>query len=406
MGATRVLHIASHEINVGDGALIDGIRGQLDAVADRPIDYQPLDVVPLGSGAAAFDPAILADYDLVLIGGGGTIDGSVNHTESGMALPLGGAAIRQSPTPLAFVAIGYNLFPGQTLHCRGPLIDLLDACRQRGFPFSVRNDSSHERLVEAVGDAARDVVEVPDPGFFIRPDRSYVVPQMTGRRPTVLLQLAGDNLERRLGAAPCRRWFARRPERTRRGFVDQIADLIAWLVTQRHAEVVLAPHITRDLRLTAEVIDRLPMSLARPHVRVLGVPHPSHAPQFFQAYAEADLVIGMRGHSVICAVGLRVPCVAISTHAKVAGFMRKCELSRWSIPWSEHFGSEVRQACAQLLDAPSAQLAARDAATANFHDRFAQFMAHAWRLTDTTATRPDSAPRSLRKVVDRSTIIT
>ena len=175
---------------------------------------------------AAFDPDILADYDLVLVGGGGTIDGSPNHTESGMALPLSGDAIRRSPTPLAFVALGYNLFPGQTLHCRDPLIDVLTACRERGFPFSVRNDSSHERLVEAVGDAARDVVEVPDPGFFVRPDRSYVVPQMTGRRPSVLVQLAGDNLDRRLGTATGRRWFARRTDRKRRAFTDKIADLV------------------------------------------------------------------------------------------------------------------------------------------------------------------------------------
>jgi polysaccharide pyruvyl transferase WcaK-like protein len=389
VAATRVLHIASHQINVGDGALIDGIRWQLDAVAERPIDYRPLDVVPLGSGAASFDPGILADYDLVLVGGGGTIDGSPNHTESGMALPLSGDAIRRSPTPLAFVALGYNLFPGQRLHCRAPLIDVLAACRERGFPFSVRNDSSHERLVEAVGDAARDVVEVPDPGFFVRPDRSYIVPQMTGRRPSVLVQLAGDNLDRRLGMATGRRWFTRRTDhmrRMRRAFIGKIADLVTWLVTQRHAEVVLAPHITRDLSLTAEIVERLPASITRPHVRVLGVPHPSHASQFFQAYAQADLVIGMRGHSVICAVGLRVPCVAISTHAKVSGFMRKCGLDPWSIPWSDRFSADVRQACQQLLDDPSAQFPARDAATAGLHDRFAQFMARAWSLTGTAST--------------------
>ena len=101
----------------------------------------------------------------------------------------------------------------------------------------------------------------------------------------------------------------------------------------------------------------------------------------FRPTPKSDLVIGMRGHSVICAVGLRVPCVAISTHAKVSGFMRKCALDHWSIPGPDHFERTVRQACQQLLDDPSAQFPARDTATAGFHNRFAQFMARAWSLT-------------------------
>jgi polysaccharide pyruvyl transferase WcaK-like protein len=391
----RVLHIASHEINIGDGALIDGIRQQLDTLASQPIDYQPLDVVQIESGDLPFDPRRFADYDLVLIGGGGTIDGSPNHTASGMALPLSGDAIRQSPTPLAFVAIGYNLFPGQTLHNRGPLADVLTACRQRGFPFSVRNDSSFERIVESVGDAARDVVEVPDPGFFVRTDRAYKVPQMTGRRPSVLVQLAGDNLDRRIGTQPRRRWLRPRKDRSRRKFTDRITDFVRWLAQQYQAEIVLAPHITRDLALTAEVVDRLPNPIARHQVRVLGVAHPRRAAQFFQAYADADLVVGMRGHSVICAVGLRVPCVAIATHAKVGGFMSKCGLDAWSIPWSDGFLDAICQATAQLLDDPGPQLRARDAGTADFARRFAQFMARAWRLTGrpTTDQRPATPER-------------
>jgi polysaccharide pyruvyl transferase WcaK-like protein len=281
------------------------------------------------------------------------------------------------------VGIGYNLFPGEVLHCKSQLIDVLQACREREFPFAVRNDGSWERLRTEVGTAASDVVEIPDPGFFVRVDADYACPQQLGRHPSVLLQVAGDNLTRRLGESQSSRFWMRTSQRRERQFVDQMAAYIGWLVDACAAEVVLAPHIARDISLTGKIFDRLPPKISRPHVRMLGITHPLRAAQFFQAYARSDLVVGMRGHSVICAVGLRVPCLALATHQKVSGFMRKCGLAEWSIDWSPHCCEQIRDATRQLLTRPEVQLEARDRGTADFEQRFQHFMQRTWE----TATR-------------------
>jgi len=384
-----VLHAASHQINVGDGALIMGMRGALARVASTPVAFTDAEVVDFVGDLSALQGENFGQrHDLILVGGGGAISGGRNFAASGMACPLGGNDIRRLRPPLAYVALGYNLFPGQPFFHKKSLIDVLRATAELEIPFSVRNDGSLERLQELAGLAADHVVEVPDPGFFVTADPDYHVPQFQGERRRVVLQVAGDNLEHRLALAERGRDFRwrRKPEkRRRRAFIDDMARLVRWLVEKQHAQVVLAPHITRDLTITAEILERAPNAIVRPHVRVLGVPHPKSAAQFFAAYARADLVIGMRGHSVICAVGLGTPCLAISTHDKVAGFMRKCGLSDWTVAWTRDFYERMQAAASELLERPEKQLAARAASTAGFGARFDQFMGRCWRKRRTRA---------------------
>jgi polysaccharide pyruvyl transferase WcaK-like protein len=314
------------------------------------------------------------DFHLVLVGGGGTIDGKPYRRKSGMAFPLSGEQIRGQRIPLCYVALGYNLFQGEQLHCRNALADVLRACVDLDIPFSVRNDGSLNRLQEAVGDAADQVVEVPDPGFFV-PVAEDRVPRMDSSRPTVLLQIAGDNLTRRLGAVATKRWFGKRSGNAVGELARQAAELVTWLVEQCDVDVVLAPHISKDLAVTAAVFDYLKPAIARYRVRSLGIVSARQAPLFFAAYQQADLVIGMRGHSVICAVGLDRPCIALSTHDKVRGFMENCGLNAWTVDYGRDWVEQTKRQTLSLLSEPARYHVARQAGTRDFAARFDSFLA-------------------------------
>lgn len=381
-----VLHIASHNINVGDGAITDGIRNELSKIADEVVEFSEIDILDFSPpyGNLSIQDIDFSCYCLTLVGGGGIIDGKAGRIRSGNAFPMSGAELRRARFPIAYVAVGYNLYPGQVLHCKEALVEVLKACADRDIPFSVRNDGSLERLREQVGNAADHVVEIPDPAFFIQIDPDHVIPQMRNHKPTILIQVAGDNLDKRLRSTHksiVGRFALRRAETPERQFINKCANLITWLIENYDADVVLAPHITRDLRLTSEVVDRLPIPLARKKTRVLGIPHPRYAPQFFAAYAKADLVIGMRGHSAICSVGLRIPFIAISTHAKVSGFMEKCGLSQW-VTTPEDFEERVPLLCHLALTSPDTYFYARDTGTKEFPARFRDFMKRCWRLAE------------------------
>ena len=382
--AVPVLHVASHRINVGDGALIEAIQRGLRRVAGAPIRFEDFDIVDLEPefGGASLREVDLGRYRLVLVGGGGTIDNKRTRTASGMAFPMSGDEIRASPTPLAFVALGYNLFGGTRLRNEAALADVIRACAERGFPFSVRNDGSLTRLREALGAAAESVVEIPDPGFFVDVPEHCPVPQFSGRRPRILVQPAGDSLgfHVRRGSELVGRVRNRFPVGLAREVVGGLGDVVRWLVEAFDAEVVLAPHISKDLPLVVGILARLSPAIARKRVRVLGVADPVGAGAFFAAYAQADLVIGMRGHSVICACGLRVPCIGLSTHPKVEGFMAACDLCDWAVRYRPGYRAELERLSAELLTDPAPWLARRDAATAAFGTRFDDFLRRCWAL--------------------------
>lgn len=370
-----ILHIASHSINVGDGALIQGMRARFAPLLPRPARYHDRDIVAFNSPDGNMDLGDLQfdEYDLILVGGGGTIDGKPYRQNSGMAFPLGGSEIRNGHIPLCYVALGYNLFPGEELHCCDALVEVLRACADLDIPFSVRNDGSLPRLKEAVGDAADRVVEVPDPGFFV-PAATTPVPQIESNRPAVLLQIAGDNLTRRVAATGKASWFGKRSKGAVVDLARQSAELVTWLVEQCDVDVVLAPHITKDLAVTAAVYEFLKPTIGRYRVRTLGVVSARQAPQFFAAYRQADLVIGMRGHSVICAVGLERPCIALSTHDKVRGFMENCRLQDWTVDYGKDWMDETKQKAITLLSEPAAYHAARREGTQEFSTRFDSFL--------------------------------
>lgn len=380
---TRVLHIASHNINVGDGALISSIQRRLRAITATDIAYDEVDIVDFEPefGGLKLDTIDFSPYALALVGGGGTIDSKKSRTISGMAFPMSGKRLRSLQTPLAYVGLGYNLFWGQPLRGREALREVLKVCQDQDIPFSVRNDSSLERLREAMGDTASSVIEIPDPGFFIEVDRSYTPPQFTARRPRILLQLAADNDAQRFSLLRndfLDRVANRLPFEKGHNLSTEIARLVVWLVKEHDAQVIFAPHITTDLSLVANVLQQLPVTVARKNTTVLGIPHPQNAHLFFSTYAQADLVIGMRGHSVICAVGLDVPCIALSTHPKVSGFMEKCGLGAWVVDYNLQFEEHLRDLTRKLLTNPQPYHSARATGTANFATRFDDFLRLCW----------------------------
>jgi polysaccharide pyruvyl transferase WcaK-like protein len=381
VNSLEIAHYAYHNLNIGDGAMVAGIRRHLDH-AFPGHRYVARDLMDFAgeAGHESFDATELRPDQLVLVGGGGLIYNRPGRNPSGMGCPISGPVLRSTAARVAYVALGYNLFPGQELDSRKALADVVAACRERGFPFSVRNDGSLERIREELGSVADSVVEVPDPGFFVpaRPDAE--IPAFRGedpKRPVVVVQLAGDNFERRLSRSEPKRagWGrGRRSKDVREAFFRSMVSFVCRLIQEYDARILIAPHITLDFTVTGKLLDRLPWTLCRPNVQVMGVPHQRHADYFFEAYRRADLVVAMRGHSVICAVGHRVPCLAIATHDKVGGFMDKCGLGEWTVETGPGLGERLWSGARRLLDDPSEHLAQRDRGTREFAARFQAFI--------------------------------
>lgn len=57
----------------------------------------------------------------------------------------------------------------------------------------------------------------------------------------------------------------------------------------------------------------------------------------------SSVVVGMRGHSIICSTGLKKPTIAISNHPKVVDYMKLHGLDNYCISSHDGLGEKLYQ---------------------------------------------------------------
>ena len=362
----RILHIGSHNINVGDGAITSGIMNGVSDVLQTTVDFVQLDIVDYLTTITA---EIINDYkaDMVIVGGGGTIDGHFGREETGTAFRLPPSEIEKIDAKMMFVGLGHNQFRQQEFFHADILSDFIAFCAAEDIPFSVRMDGSRERLQEIIdADVIKHIQKIPDPGFFVDISNTEQSPYFAPMRgvKNVVLQLASDGSSNRLGSED---------EFTK--FLDSIWEYFENTIVNHNAQFCIATHTYDDLVIPVHAAQKVNHKLLRSRTRVSGVYHPLFAENFFRAYSDADLVVGMRGHSVICGTALGTPTIAIATHDKVKGFMAEAGAITWSIdPTLPGFIGKLYEQTSELLSAPERQTNLVSEATKDWYTIFKSFL--------------------------------
>lgn len=337
----RVWHIATHTTNIGDGALVQGIQRTMQEDCSQKLEFIDDCLMHYSNywGAKQYDSdfvhRINTECDLLLIGGGGMLDGSRSSTNSGMGFNLPLELFDQIKVPIVFYAVGHNTFNGQVYWNKSKLEALIKYVNNRKDAiFSVRNDGTRERLIELIGDIASGVHEIPDPGMYVHcdgADRKVV----SSSKINIVIQLAGDNESARLSGLHWsfvpflgKKVLSHRKTKA----LTRLGNALQIISVDRDVHFVLCPHLLRDLSITSEFYNLIPNNFSRLKFESSAILCGSrNASTFFDLYNQADLIIGMRGHSVICGVGLGTPTIALSSHNKVIGYMRSIGLEDRSV---------------------------------------------------------------------------
>ncbi len=351
--AIQCLHVATHGHNIGDGALVAGIHRTLREDLSEEIVFTPYDVLEkkLRREFAMFSRSELdevqAKFDLILVGGGGMIEGGPRNHLSGINFNFDPDLLDHLRIPMVFYALGFNQFRRSFFFHKSALEKLLAQVEARGLLFSVRNDRSKERLERLVGEVPF-VDTIPDPGLFV-PPATRPVPELKPGVPNLVLQLAGDRARQRFGGP-----LARIAQRLRgEEFFRNLARIVETWVLDEGYHVILCPHLMTDWDMYSRLLDQLSPRVMRSGLTSSSILVGSqNAGAFFELYRRADVVVGMRGHSSICAVGVGTPFVGIGSHDKVAGFLDEMELSDWCVdlnrdPKLESLADRVGQALNQ-----------------------------------------------------------
>jgi hypothetical protein len=394
----KLLHLANHHsTNVGNGALIRGteriLRADLGAIEFVP---EPWDDYTL-TGLRRFDDSFVDRVnatDGLLVGGAVTLNGRPMFKQAGMRLDLPLHLWSRIERPIVFYGISYRVWPGQRYRN-------LDALRrtirylveQPNVLFGVRNDGTKVWLEGLLGFSSARIFEVPDPALYV-PAAAEPRPELAPGRRHLILALNNEDEIYRFGgrlrerAWPAlsalleerrlARWWGRVPgwRSAKRRILREIAAALDAISTRGDLGIVLCPHYFDDYAIMAEFVELCSPRLAHQVMTSAGLGNVRQTEHFYALYAQADVALSMRVHSMSPAIGLGTPTVALSSQPRLDRFMGDAGLADYSLDvFAEGLAERIRNTVGAVLERPHDARACFAAARERMRKRSAEFNA-------------------------------
>lgn len=304
----RILHLGLHKSdNAGDKVLFDTIRPTLD-VFGQACHFELRD---LWREFREEDARKVQELrQVLLVGGGGLILPDTNRNpNSGWQFNIRKEVLERLTAPVAYFAIGYNAFRGQT-DFEPVFEEHINLAVEKSLFFGLRNHGSIEKLKK----------HLPEPlhqKLCFQPCMTTILWHLidTAKMPdpdskTVFINLAFDRESNRFEGD----YF---------GALRRIAKFasnarsLGW-------KVVCVSHTPED-EMAIPYFDyenfdyeHLPLQYA-PTDEVL------------KAYRKASVVIGMRGHAQMIPFGLQIPIISLISHNKMQYFLNDIGCPEWGV---------------------------------------------------------------------------
>lgn len=296
----KILHLAAYNRNIGDSIAIENIRKQFPTYEWKGVDIQ--------SGSAT-KKILEQDYDILLIGGGGLIEGGGwNKTKWGWKLPFNQTEIKMIKKPMVVFAVGLNFFRGlEQLTNVGR--DNLNTLIERSYLFSVRNDFSGS-LIKQYYDGDK-VHIIPDPG---------VIQSDVEQREVLTKILFSPALNKNPNIMKHRNINNKQILKVQELFR---CDCIA--------------HTEKDFLAGLKQV-----------IKLKELSENKFTGAFFDVYDNYHLVIAMRGHAQLVAYGKGIPCIALSSQKKLTGFYKNVGMDEYIVDtesknWIDLLKNKVKQ---------------------------------------------------------------
>lgn len=268
----------------------------------------------------------LIDYlnnsaDMLFIAGGGFIfNRPQDKSVSGWQWNINAEDISRIEIPLVVNAIGYNKFPKDTHNFDQSMWENLQVAIDHSDLFSVRNAGTHETMTSNGIDTTR--VEVtPDCGMFI--NRRVFNHDIFDKEFKVGFNWASDRMEQRFSG----------------NWQDKLLDVLSWLKTLQDTTIYFVEHLmpnTKNRLIKEKIYEIVKKELGNNCIilreglgNLLYPMFDYTAPFFADIYAQMDLVVGMRGHSMIVPFGVETPMIGIGAHNKIGWFLEDVGLKKF-----------------------------------------------------------------------------
>jgi len=290
------------------------------------------------------------NVSLIVFGGGGLLQPGYSHTKTRWRLPLNALIARQIGTPYIVYGVGVNVFRGRSAPPTGKTaadatilgFSAAERAAMResilsALSFSVRNDGSHAALLSLFpGDAEvqAKVWEIADPGMMLPSEHSNLV-----RDALPLARPATSGLPSG--------WMAFQPAWNKDKTINNnrlppadFQSLAQFLFANRPTYLPHTP--VKDYVFMNQVYsgasgrkalaskrESMNANYFKSHITFGN--HEILLSSLYGSRTAFDAAIVMRGHGLYLCIALNIPCIALSTQDKVAGFARRCSLDEYLV---------------------------------------------------------------------------
>ena len=321
----RLIHLANfNSTNVGNGALVSGLESTLQEDVSFDIQW----------GREAWDDYTFRklDFDEVfvdkinasdglVVGGAVTFNGRDYNDRTGTRFELPFELWDKIKKPVVFYGLSYRHWPGQTYHHADKLkVTIEKILSSDNMLLSLRNDGTKQWLKDITGIDSPDILEVPDPGVFVKVDVADYPEIIDGVCNIMVSFNNEDDSYRYLSGGP-----------TRESVVGYVASALEELATRLQLNIILCPHYFDDFRMMSAFVDRIKPHIAHQSMVTTGLSRTKDTPYFYGRYARADLAISMRVHSMSPCIGLGVPMVALTTQGRMSDFISNLGLQSQAV---------------------------------------------------------------------------
>lgn len=321
MKTVNVVHLASFEGNIGDKANHNGFYSALRSIDELTFTITPLEIRKFYWKEKLFDQGFVDyvnQFDLLVIGGGNYFELWVEHSPTGTSIMIEPELYKDITVPVVFNALGVDPGQGASASACNKFRNFLDVIYTSGNSFvSIRNDGSMEALEQFIGKEYADrAVWTPDAGINVQCDDDFL--GVTG--DYLAVNLAGDMLDVRF------------PEKegyiSYDSFIEDIARVIIHSLKDKQLEqVVLIPHIYKDLKCINDLLEQLPDNVIRQQIIIAPLLNRADSEKkLFSIYKNAKLTLAMRFHANLCSIGLGVQTIGLANYRQIEQLYNELDL--------------------------------------------------------------------------------
>lgn len=315
----KIAHFGAYGINIGDNIALKNVRKGIEKALKKPAEWTSINILDFHKekNNIAFSlkrfKEISDTHDLLVIGGGGLLEGGVYNSgfATGYKLPFNADVLSVISIPIVVFSVGVNYFrmvEGFNSTGSKEIKNLI----QHSKLFSVRNDGSKESIKDLFPNLTNEVYEIPDPGLMYineAPIRQSVDKAHTYFQP------AWNGDQRVLGGR-----FTR---------TSNITEISKFVIENK---LSILPHSPKDYNFLGLPPDQYFMTLKEFNERATL----DKVESFTDEYSKFHAVVAMRGHGQLISIGANVPSLYLSTQDKVSNFSLKNGFTDYNIDLLEY----------------------------------------------------------------------